>query len=376
MEPLPADDSERTLSPRDSTGAYFNTPMQHTPGQRVHTVEGPGRLSGSNRCIGSASERMVNTGDPAAGFKRRSGGSTSMPVAQAGPTTFAPLAEGPSPPKAADSEPPLTSEPQAAVSAESSIDADTPAGPSAAAMAAFGGKPLPFLGQDPARPGKTSSWVKAKVGLDLTNAVENVAAQRANDGLLKRASFTSVVESAKNLAEERRQSKIEKQKRSQYFNPSVVGSVNRHRRIQSSRRTRMIVILDEPRSSRLALTVFVTMLGFIFVSVCLVVVDSMGPPDDIKDSLWWIEVGCSVVFCVEFAVRLLGVNSFWSLFSDAYMWIDFLSIVPFIVDISYELSSEGEKDEASPLLDALRLARLLRLLKLARHNPTLTLTQP
>ena len=39
--------------------------------------------------------------------------------------------------------------------------------------------------------------------------------------------------------------------------------------------------------------------------------------------------------------------------------------MPFVVDISYELSSPG--DAASPLLDALRLARLLRLLKLARH---------
>merc|ERR1740130_1338872 len=175
MEPLP-DDSERTLSPRDSTGAYFNTPMQHTPGQRVHTVEGPGRLSGSNRCIGSASERMVNTGDPAAGFKRRSGGSTTMPVAPAGPTTFAPLAEGPSPPKAADSCPPQTSEPPpqtAESSAESSIVADPPSEPAAAAaMAAFGGKPS-GLGKPSA-----CNWGKAKVGLDLTEAVENVQKER------------------------------------------------------------------------------------------------------------------------------------------------------------------------------------------------------
>ena len=40
-------------------------------------------------------------------------------------------------------------------------------------------------------------------------------------------------------------------------------------------------------------------------------------------------------------MRLAGTNSMWSLLSDAYMWIDFLSIVPFVVDISYELSSEG-----------------------------------
>lgn len=32
-----------------------------------------------------------------------------------------------------------------------------------------------------------------------------------------------------------------------------------------------------------------------------------------------------MVFCLEFAVRLAGTNSMWSLLSDAYMWTDFLS---------------------------------------------------
>ena len=242
---LHGDDSPLS-EPRSKSqeGAYFNTPMQLTPGQRVHTVEGPGRQSGSNRCIGAAQERMVNTGDPSAGFKRRSGGSTTMPVAPAGPTTFAPLAEGPSPPRAADSCPPQTSEPppQTAESSAESIVADPPSEPAAAAMAAFGGKPG-GLGKPSA-----CNWGKAKVGLDLTEAVENVQKERANP-MLHRASFQNVVESAKHLAEERKQAKIEKQERSQYFDPSVVGSVNRHRRIQSSRRTRLLILLDEPRTS-------------------------------------------------------------------------------------------------------------------------------
>ena len=142
--------------------------------------------------------------------------------------------------------PPQTSEPPpqtAESSAESSIVADPPSEPAAAAaMAAFGGKPG-GLGKPSA-----CNWGKAKVGLDLTEAVENVQKERANP-MLHRASFQGVVESAKNLAEERKQAKKYKQEMSQYFNPSVVGSVNRHRRIHSSRRTRLLILLDEPRTS-------------------------------------------------------------------------------------------------------------------------------
>ena len=281
MEPLPDDSPLPEPRSKIQDGAYFNTPMQLTPGQRVHTVEGPGRQSGTNRCIGTQQERMVNTGEQAPGFKRRSGGSTAMPVAPTGPTTFAPLAEGPSPPKAADSC--LPQEPPPQTSAESSIGADPPSRPAAAAMAAFGGKPgaLGSTGTE------ACNWGKAKVGLNLTEAVENVQKERAN--LNKRGSFLGVVESAKNIAEERKQAKIQKQEQAQYFNPSVVGSVNRHRRIHSSRRTRMLILLDEPRTSRLAATVFITMLGFIFVSVCLVVIESMGPSDDMREPLWWVE---------------------------------------------------------------------------------------
>ena len=129
MEPLPDDSPLPEPRSKIQDGAYFNTPMQLTPGQRVHTVEGPGRQSGTNRCIGTQQERMVNTGEQAPGFKRRSGGSTAMPVAPTGPTTFAPLAEGPSPPKAADSC--LPQEPPPQTSAESSIGAAPPSRPAA-----------------------------------------------------------------------------------------------------------------------------------------------------------------------------------------------------------------------------------------------------
>ena len=99
------------------------------------------------------------------------------------------------------------------------------------------------------------------------------------------------------MAEERRKAKMERQELSQYFNPSVVGRVNRTRRIHSSRRTRVLILLDEPRTSRLAAAVFTSMLVLIFVSVALVVIDSMSPPEEMRHPLWCVEVGVSVQSC-------------------------------------------------------------------------------
>lgn len=58
--------------------------MSHTPGQRVHSVEGPGRQS-TSKCLAST-ERLVNTGDPPVNFKRRTGTSTSLPNAARDPS--------------------------------------------------------------------------------------------------------------------------------------------------------------------------------------------------------------------------------------------------------------------------------------------------
>ena len=71
--PKNGEEEDSPLQPKPRSTAsplqtFFATPMRHSPGQRVHTVEGPGRLSRMGSTAGS--EKMVNTGDPAA-FRRR-----------------------------------------------------------------------------------------------------------------------------------------------------------------------------------------------------------------------------------------------------------------------------------------------------------------
>ena len=213
----------------------------------------------------------MNTGDPAVGFRRRSGGSTTMPGGSA-PTPFAPveqrscaqLAADSSLPLAADSCPPLKSEQPPPTIRENA--------PSTIAMVAFGKLPQDGSPRRTTSGNSKGGWGKAREKMDLpdeprpntlSDAIASWGGVSKLDGN-RRSSFTNVIEGA---IETRKLQQKMQQENSNYFNPSVIASVNRHRRMQRSRRTRMMMLLDEPRSSRLASIVFIVMLCFIFLSV-------------------------------------------------------------------------------------------------------------
>ena len=341
------EDSPLQPKPRSSTASplqtFFATPMRHSPGQRVHSVEGPGRLSRMGSTAGS--EKMVNTGDPAA-FRRR------KPVSS---LTGLPDASSNSVLKGAGSE---DDEIIPAVEEGDEVPHDASNG-----GASDGLKTLPqpeATNGELAESSVASHWGVARASLNL-----NTSAAAPPGGELKRHS--SMYDVVSEAIEARQQEWRERQQTSQFFDSSVVSSVMRQRRLHKSRRTRVLLLLDEPSSSRVAAVVFVAMLVLVFVSVGLVVVGTMEPSDEVEEVLWGLELGCSVVFCLELLLRLAAADAVCSVVSDVYLWIDFASIVPFIVDLIYFAVPEGGKSGADSLLDALRLARLLRLLKLARH---------
>ena len=97
---MASDPESDDLPAMASDPEYFGSPMNHTPGQRIHTIEGPGRQT-SAKCI-SAEERFVNTGGSAGeplAFRRRSGTALSMPNAVREPaaTELPPAEERPEP---------------------------------------------------------------------------------------------------------------------------------------------------------------------------------------------------------------------------------------------------------------------------------------
>ena len=136
------------------------------------------------------------------------------------------------------------------------------------------------------------------------------------------------------------------------------------RRRRNSFRTRILIFLDEPRSSVQAGVVFLITVLLILISVATVFVDStVGSDEDTPQTVRVLEWICSIAFSFEVLLRILCLDSVMSCASDIFMWIDLIAVLPFFIDIVFLLTPADEDVS----LDFLRLMRLLRLLKLARH---------
>ena len=136
------------------------------------------------------------------------------------------------------------------------------------------------------------------------------------------------------------------------------------RRRRNNVRTRILIFLDEPRSSAQAGLVFVITVVLILISVATVFVDStVSRDEDTPGAVVVLEWICSIAFSFEVLLRILCLDSVMSCASDIFMWIDITAVLPFFIDIVFLLTPADEE----VTLDFLRLMRLLRLLKLARH---------
>ena len=144
------------------------------------------------------------------------------------------------------------------------------------------------------------------------------------------------------------------------YDRTISRAVRRRRR--RGIRTRVLLFLDEPKSSMTAGAVFNLVVVLILISVATVFVDSMpGINEPTQVVVEVLEVVCSVVFSIEVLLRISCTESIISCSSDPFMWIDVMSVLPFLLKYTI-FQASGEVD-----LDFLRLVRLLRLLKLARH---------
>ena len=97
-----------------------------------------------------------------------------------------------------------------------------------------------------------------------------------------------------------------------HFDTSLYKRELRRRRRLRSRRTRMLMALDEPRSSRLASGIFALLIALIILSVGLVIIDSYDPErhewvQDATSVLRPLEYVCSVVFTLEVSAALVSL---------------------------------------------------------------------
>ncbi|KAL5261767.1 hypothetical protein ACHWQZ_G007462 [Mnemiopsis leidyi] len=105
----------------------------------------------------------------------------------------------------------------------------------------------------------------------------------------------------------------------------------------------------------------------------------------IKTSTWyyvffWGDAGCVMFFSADFLIRLVVWPGKLSFLKSVLNWLDFLAILPFFImiiteymigaDPTAESSADGSKGQFVAL-KVLRLMRVIRLLKLARHSDQL-----
>ena len=139
------------------------------------------------------------------------------------------------------------------------------------------------------------------------------------------------------------------------YDRNISRAVRRRRR--RGMRTRILLFMDEPKSSVAASIVFNVVVVLILSSVGTAFVDSMpGIDEPTQMVVEVLEVVCSIVFSFEVLLRIFCTESLISCSSDPFMWIDVLSVLPFVLKYTIFQAVGSEVD-----LDFLRLVRLLGL---------------
>lgn len=132
--------------------------------------------------------------------------------------------------------------------------------------------------------------------------------------------------------------------------------------------------LEEPGHSRSAKAVAAASLGMVVASVVAMCVNSM--PDFRRRetenrALGLFELFCVVFFSAEFLLRLCAAPSLAGFLRGPLNLIDLASVLPFYVTALCDAAAEGESPELENVgkaVQILRLMRVFRVLKLARHS--------
>lgn len=142
-----------------------------------------------------------------------------------------------------------------------------------------------------------------------------------------------------------------------------------------SLKRRFYLLFEDPSSSRYAQVLSVFILATIIISIACFVVKTMPEFFWVQGSFWrTVEYGSTVVFSVEFGVRLFvcdeGGLTRYQFFTSPMNVIDIAAILPFFVEQALALIDfSGAKDvNVLRLLRIVRLIRLFRIFKLGRYS--------
>lgn len=143
-------------------------------------------------------------------------------------------------------------------------------------------------------------------------------------------------------------------------------------------RTKLYDILENPESSNLAQVVSVVILGTIIFSIACFILETMPKFRKVKniEQTWRdLEVFCTLVFTVEYVVRLsvcgIGGVTICQFVRTPSNVFDILAILPFYLQAIMNLASDGDGGSNAAglrVLRAVRLIRLVRIFKLGRYS--------
>lgn len=124
-------------------------------------------------------------------------------------------------------------------------------------------------------------------------------------------------------------------------------------------------LLEDPSSSPLARTLAVLLSLVVLLSVSSFLAESYPEVRAGRETAFLaIECTCVVVFTIEYALRLACTPEVWRFLFSFFNVVDVLAIAPFYIDLIAGAEGSGS---GAPLLRAVRLVRVLRLMKLGRY---------
>ena len=138
-------------------------------------------------------------------------------------------------------------------------------------------------------------------------------------------------------------------------------------------RSRVMLLMDEPTSSRLAMVLHIITLLFICLSIFVVLLLSattMFDEDEHHEKvLLTLDFTCDLLFTVELVTRVVATADVVMLLTDPFIYFDFASVVPFVVLLfTYGPMQGGEATGVfKERLPVAQVVKLVRILKLARH---------
>ncbi|XP_074548594.1 potassium voltage-gated channel subfamily S member 3a [Halichoeres trimaculatus] len=144
-------------------------------------------------------------------------------------------------------------------------------------------------------------------------------------------------------------------------------------------RRKIWILLENPGHSTSAKVLAVVSLSVVIVSIIAMCVHSLpdshevDPDEERVESpvLTFFETVCVLYFSAEFVLRLAVAPSARKFLCSALNIIDLMSILPFYVTLACGAMDEGENtdlENVGKVVQILRLMRVFRILKLARHS--------